>query len=314
MIDYMRISITDRCNLRCRYCMPEGITLISHENILRYEEFLRICEAAAGIGIRHIKVTGGEPLVRRGALGFVKRLKEIPGIETVTLTTNGVLLPRYADELKSSGVDGVNISLDTTDAGEYQEITGFNQFDKVEQAIALCVGLGIRTKINAVLLADGRKRMAALAAYARNQQVDVRFIEMMPIGAGKAEPILPIGQARETLLAEYPDLHPVSERRGFGPAYYEASSRLKGRIGWIGAMSHSFCAECNRVRLTSEGQLKPCLCYGETTDLRMPLRSGASQESLTRILKEAIEKKPKAHCFGQTERITEQHPMAAIGG
>lgn len=184
-IHYLRISVTDRCNLRCAYCMPEGIKQLPHGEILRYEEILRICRQAVKLGICHFKVTGGEPLVRRGILDFLRELKAMDGAETVTLTTNGLLLSEAAGELAAMNIDGVNISLDTADREDYAAITGRDAFETVDRAIREVVRLGIPTKCNCVLLSGGENRILPVAEYARRLPVDVRFIELMPIGAGE---------------------------------------------------------------------------------------------------------------------------------
>lgn len=313
-IDYMRLSITDRCNLRCRYCMPDGIQMLSHETILHYEEILRICEAEIRIGIKKFKVTGGEPLVRAGVIEFIYKLKHLPGAESVTLTTNGVLLEPYLKDLKELGIDGINISIDTSDPIEFENITGKNEWLKVDHAIKKSAALGIQTKINCVLLSDCEDQILPLAEYARYLPVDVRFIELMPIGMGKAGGGMQPEGAREILLKKYPDLHDIKETGGNGPAHYERSDELCGRIGWIDAVSHSFCRQCNRIRLTCTGVLKPCLCYGTGLMLRELLRSGISDDNLQRQLRKAILIKPMQHSFADCGTVTESHIMAEIGG
>ena len=314
-IDYMRISITDRCNLRCRYCMPQGTVLERHEDVLRYEEFLQIAEAAVSLGITRFKVTGGEPLVRRECVDFLQRLKALPGVEQVTLTTNGVLLAPVVSQLAALGLDGVNISLDTADPKEFQTITGFDRYGQVCKGIEASLMAGIPTKINCVLLAGCESRIIPLAQLAENSPVDVRFIEVMPIGQGTENGGISSGTALEILKFRWPDLHPVKEVRGNGPAHYYASGGLMGRIGMIDAVSHKFCECCNRVRITSTGLLKPCLCYSEGTDLRDLLRSGtADQQALSQAMEAAIWHKPRAHCFEDLEAITEQKSMSEIGG
>lgn len=310
-IEYLRISITDRCNLRCRYCMPNGITLARHDEVLTYEEFLQVAAAAVGLGITRFKVTGGEPLVRRGCVEFIRRLKSLPGVEQVTLTTNGLLLAPLAPQLADIGVDGVNISLDTPDPAEFAAITGFDRLDSVLAGIDACVAAGIRTKLNCVLLAGCEGRVTAMARFAQARPLDVRFIEVMPVGEGAGSAGLGPQRALELLQSEWPDLHPVAEKRGNGPARYYASAALTGRIGMIDAVSHTFCAACNRVRLTSTGMLKPCLCYGEGTDLRAVLRTCPKQ--LPAVLRQAVYNKPQAHCFGGGA-VTEQKGMSQIGG
>lgn len=311
-IDYMRISITDRCNLRCRYCMPEGVKYLGHSEILRYEEVLQIARAAVGLGIVNFKVTGGEPLVRRDCTDFIRRLKGLPGVRTVSLTTNGVLLSPLARELAEAGVDWVNISLDAPDRETFAAITGFDMLDRVLAGMDACEEAGLPFKLNCVLLPDSRDRLIPLAHFAQERPVDVRFIEMMPIGLGAGSSGLSWKEALAVLRREWPDLRSVEERRGNGPARCYASRELKGRIGVIDAVSHKFCAQCNRVRLTSTGQLKPCLCYSQGADLREVLRT--CPERLTGTMREAIFRKPRAHCFHSAGDITEQKCMSQIGG
>lgn len=313
-IDYLRLSLTDRCNLRCRYCMPDGTELVSHGEILRYEELLAIVAAAVGLGITRFKITGGEPLVRSGALEFIQSVKGLPGVEQVTLTTNGILLPQYLDALCRIGVDGVNISLDTLDDALYSRLTGAPEGTgrAVQETIRLCALSGIPTKVNAVLLPENLEESADLAALAAPApSVDVRLIERMPLGVEDDQPWVPLDRALERLKAAFPDLAPTGERRGNGPAVYYGSKRLAGRVGLIAAMSHAFCGNCNRVRLTSTGQLKPCLCYEAHTDLRGLLREGG-RERLTEALRQAVLRKPPAHCFGAG--TTERRTMNQIGG
>ena len=288
-INYLRLSITDRCNLRCKYCMPHGVEFTPHEQILTYEEFLRVARAAVHLGIPRFKITGGEPLVRKGV--------------------TAELVPA----LKAAGVDGVNISLDAADPETFQAITGFDQLGNVLAGLDASLAAGLHTKINFVLLAGCEDRVLPVAKLAQSRPVDVRFIEVMPIGAGAESRGLAPAEARKLLLAQWPDLHPVDEHRGNGPAHYDASARLLGRIGWIEAVSHAFCASCNRARVTSTGLLKPCLCYGEGTDLRVLLRGGAGDAALEQAMAATIYEKLRSHCFGRGP-ITEQHVMAAIGG
>lgn len=311
-IDYMRISITDRCNLRCRYCMPHGAPLVQHDDLLSYEEILQIAAAAVECGITRFKVTGGEPLVRRGCMEFLRRLKTMPGVEQVTLTTNGILLAALAAELAEIGIDGVNISLDACTPEEFREITGFDALDRVLAGIDACVEAGLRTKLNCVLLAGCEPRLADLARFAAARPIDVRFIEVMPIGEGSETAGVSRAAALEQLRRVWPDLHPVNEKRGNGPAHYYASAALYGRIGMIDAVSHRFCAACNRVRLTSTGLLKPCLCYSTCTDLRAVMQ--ADPAGLTDALRTAVYTKPRAHCFDDAAAITEQKGMSQIGG
>ena len=313
-ISYMRVSVTDRCDLRCKYCMPSGVPFIPHEDILRYEETLRICRAAVTLGIGRFKVTGGEPFVRKGAADFIAQLKAEPGVKCVTVTTNGTRLRDALPKLKQAGVNGVNISLDAMDAATYQAITGTDRVGEVLCAIRECAGSGIMTKVNCVLLESNTDQIIPLASLAQELPVDVRFIELMPIGCGRGLSGPTCDMALEQLSRVYPDLHYVDEKRGNGPAVYYRSAQLKGRIGFIGANSHQFCGACNRVRLTSTGFVKPCLCYDSGADLRALLRGGASDRELADALSKAIFEKPAAHCFTEADRITETKRMSQIGG
>ena len=313
-IDYMRISITDRCNLHCRYCMPEVQDRLPHEEILRYEEILRICKAAIRLGIRKFKITGGEPLVRKGAADLIARLKMLPGTDCVTLTTNGTRLYEEIDSLKQAGLDGVNISMDAVSPEVYEKITGGDHFHEAEKALYACVKNGLKTKINTVLLKENKGEWLKLASFAEILPVDVRFIELMPVGcAGKLEGPS-VDEAYRIIKGRWPDLYQSDEKHGNGPAVYFKSSSLTGSIGFIGANSHRFCSQCNRIRLTSAGELKPCLSYETGVDLKRLIRGGADDVQLENALKEAIQNKPAAHCFSEKEEITERRPMNQIGG
>ena len=315
-INYMRLSVTDRCNLRCRYCMPaEGVPATAHTDILRYEELLRVAQAAVSLGIDRFKVTGGEPLVRRGITDFIRSLKALPGVRQVTLTTNGLLLPSLLDGLLDAGLDAVNISLDTRDNAQYQFITrSGHTADEVLHAARLCAGR-LPTKINAVLLSETAAQLVPLARLAEELPVDVRFIERMPLGAADASASEPAHKETIDLLrAAWPDLASVQKRCGNGPARYYASAKLNGCVGLIEAVSHAFCASCNRVRLTSTGLLKPCLCYEQGTDLKPLLRGGADNAALRDAIEQAVRGKPAAHCFAERQAVTERKSMNQIGG
>lgn len=313
-IDYMRISITDRCNLRCRYCMPDGISWIPMEEILTYEEIKAVVEEAAKLGIKKIKVTGGEPLVRLGCPALVGMLKEVPGIEQVTLTTNGVYLAEYAEELKRNGLDAVNVSLDTLDAERFEKITGRDGLDAVLEGIQAALKLQIPVKVNSVLQKEeNTNEWKALAELARHRKLDVRFIEMMPIGYGKRfEPVY-----NEVLLKkfkeEYGELEPDTRIHGNGPAVYYQIPGFEGSVGFISAIHGKFCDHCNRIRMTSTGDIKSCLCFEEQISVREALRAG-DREEVRRLMEAAISSKPAAHQFEKKEMITEKREMASIGG
>lgn len=314
-INYMRISVTDRCNLRCRYCMPEDLPPAEQENMLRFEELLRVCAAAVELGITRFKITGGEPLVRPGCADFIARLKELPGVEQVTLTTNGLLLAEDLDALCAANLDGVNISLDALDEALFRQISGGRgSAAQVLSALRQSVERGLKAKINTVILEENAGQAESLAALAGELPVDVRFIELMPIGFGAALNRASPDELLERLKRRWPDLEPTDEKRGNGPAHYYKSAALQGRIGFIDAVSHKFCQSCNRVRLTSTGLLKPCLCYDEATDLRALLRSGGGDAELRRAMEERIYNKPRAHSFDSPWDITEKKAMSQIGG
>ena len=316
VIDYMRVSVTDRCNLRCGYCMPEGISLISHDDVLRYEEIIRLCAAAARAGVRTIKVTGGEPLARKGCVDFIKTLKTLPGVRQVTLTTNGVLLePDDIDELAGCGLDGLNISLDSLNPETYRRITGRGEFHRVWRAFESAVDAGLRVKINCVPIKgvnDGE--IIHIAGLAEAFPVDVRFIELMPAGAGGGFRGIPGGEILRIISGEYPGLRPDGSPRGFGPARYFSGGGLKGSIGLIDPVTHSFCEGCNRLRLTSDGQLKLCLYHDDSLDLRGMLRTGAGGDEIEAAIKRAACQKPKAHLFGEEDSGGGIKNMPQIGG
>lgn len=314
-IHYLRISLTDRCNLRCRYCLPQGTRKVRHDDILRYEEIRDIARAAVAVGIDTFKITGGEPLVRKGVADGIRMLHEVPGVREVTLTTNGQLLEGQLPALIASGVRAVNISLDTLDAEQYKSLTG-GELAPVLAAIRAAVKAELRVKINAVLLKETASQLLPLAQLAAALPLDVRFIELMPIGCGRLEAGVVQDRALMRLCSCYPDLTLTSERRGNGPAVYYKSKALRGRIGFIAANTHRFCSSCNRLRLTSMGFLKPCLCYAAGIDLRAIVRSGRPdrEEALREAFREAIRTKPDGHRFTEENKITERKTMNEIGG
>ena len=315
-INYLRISVTDRCNLRCRYCMPEGVQDVGMKNILTFEEIWEIVKVSVSLGITHIRITGGEPLVRKGCADLILGIRKIPGVETITMTTNGVLLGNYAKQLKEAGVDGVNISLDTLDPEEFCQITGKRELPAVLAGIRAAKDAGLPVKLNAV----NRKELdpVPLVRYAQNENLPLRFIEMMPVGYGKQY----VGRSNEELREMLEKTFGTAEklvdsedlsRMGSGPAVYYRFSDLKVPVGFISAIHGKFCDTCNRVRLTAEGYLKLCLCYDQGVDLRHVLREG-EKENLRTVMEEAIFRKPAAHCFERPSEMTETHEMVKIGG
>lgn len=299
-INYMRVSVTDRCNLRCVYCMPEeGVACVSHKEILTYDEIARICRIGAQLGISRIKLTGGEPLVRRGLPQLLGMLKAIPGIEQVTLTTNGILLKENIKDLAANGLDAVNISIDTLDPAQYHEITRRGELrealDGLDAALA-CPAL--KVKINCVPLKEmPAETYVRLAAMARDREVDIRFIEMMPIGLGKNFSGVSGEEVYKVLRKNFRDAELCTGKFGNGPAVYVRFPGFKGKIGFIDAVTHRFCSSCNRIRLTSEGRLKLCLQYESGTDLKKLLRGGADDEEIRRTMSEAVCEKPACHHF-----------------
>lgn len=319
-ISYMRISITDRCNLRCRYCMPEKIGYLPMEKILTYEEIITIAEQAAGLGVRYIKITGGEPLLRKGCCELVGELKKISGIEKVTLTTNGIFLGQYLEALLEAGLDGVNVSLDTLNRERYRRITGSGQLDVVCGAVEKAVASGLHVKINAVSLAlygfeNDWQELVRLTEYL---PLDVRFIEIMPIGYGRRFPGLDHRELLRRIKRYYPELERDVRSHGAGPAIYYKIPGFAGSIGFISAIHGKFCEGCNRVRLTSQGYLKTCLCYDDGVDLQRILRAGFESSDmkmrLQKSMREAIYRKPEAHCFERIDCMTEPRAMVMIGG
>lgn len=313
-IDYMRVSITDRCNLRCNYCMPQDVPFTPHDDILRYEELLRICRLMGELGVHTIKVTGGEPLVRRGCLDFLRQLSGLPQIETVTLTTNATLLADALPQLLPLGLDCVNISLDTLRPQVYAALTGRDAFAEAWAGLTEAVDAGLRVKVNCVPLQGvNDTELASIARIAETLPVDVRFIELMPTGCNHGCKGIPTGQVKDMLRKEWPSLTADETRHGNGPARYLKSPQLMGSIGFISAISNHFCASCNRVRLTSEGFLKLCLYHESGLDLRALLRSGATDDDIKAKIKAAIAQKPRQHEFGNTDKRGIS-AMSRIGG
>ncbi|MGC4019915.1 MAG: GTP 3',8-cyclase MoaA [Muricomes sp.] len=323
-IEYIRVSVTDRCNLRCVYCMPEeGIEQVEHSQILTYDEIVRICRMSAEEGVSKIKLTGGEPLVRKGLANLLSRLKEIPGIEEVTLTTNGVLLADQIDDLVKAGLDAVNISVDTLNSAQYAELTRRDELDRALAGLEAALKYpNLRVKVNCVILHGvNDEEWVPLAELAHSKRVDVRFIEMMPIGLGKSYH----GSSQEAVLdklkAVYGEPEPLSGKFGNGPAVYVGFPGFTGKIGFISAVSHKFCGDCNRVRLTAEGFLKACLQYSTGQDLKTLMRDGIEDDKLKEVIKKVIFEKPRCHQFSGTEDNDtgseddlEQHEMSKIGG
>ena len=317
-IDYLRISVTDRCNLRCVYCMPpEGVEWMPHDDMLSYEEIIRLCTLFARRGIRKVRLTGGEPLARKGLAQLVAGIKAIDGIESIAMTTNGIALADQLPDLLAAGLTAVNVSLDTLDRAQYAAIT---RRDKLPQALeSLYAALdapGLRVKLNCVPMGDNDEQLVPLAALARDHDLAVRYIELMPIGLGGDLPGRTEEQVRAKLEAAFGPMTPCGDSLGAGPGHYFTVPGFVGKIGFISAMTHQFCHQCNRVRLTATGFLKTCLQYETGVDLRALLRSGAGDEAIDQAIAAAILQKPLRHhfCDAAGQREDERRNMNQIGG
>lgn len=317
-IDYLRISVTDRCNLRCVYCMPEeGVACLSHENIMTYDEIVTICQTFARHGLKKIKITGGEPLVRKGVVGLIRKLKAISGISSVTITTNGVLLEEYYDALVDAGIDAVTVSLDTLNREVFKQITRRDELERVLAGIKKAMNGRVRFKINCVpVLGVEQQEILMLLDYVKDADVDVRFIEMMPIGLGKKFTFVSENDIRALIETKYGKMTLCKETRGNGPSTYYNVPGMIGKVGFISAVSHKFCDKCNRVRLTSDGYLKTCLQYEHGAALKPMLEQGVSEEELWKMIEQTIQYKPKAHHFEEqrNDEWDELKGMSQIGG
>lgn len=319
-IDYLRVSVTDRCNYRCLYCMPpSGVALREHRDILRYEEFLRLIDIFGRAGIRKIRLTGGEPLVRKGLSGFIRSLTALGTIEDLSLTTNGSLLAEKADELKKAGLQRVNISLDTVDPLRFKAITG--NCGRIEDVIA-GIDAALQAdltplKLNVVLSESFQPSdLEWFLRLTYQKPVHVRFIEYMPIGNGSIKGGLSIEKVKALLAKAAGETLQTLEKKmlGQGPARYYSLPGLKGSFGFIAPLTEHFCAECNRLRLTADGKLKPCLLSDEEVDLAAELRSGADDERLLALFRAAVRRKPDGHKLGDGGIASFQRSMSQIGG
>ncbi len=299
-IRYIRISVTDRCNLRCRYCMPVGaLQWLPHDSIMRYEEFLRIICICAKRGVEKIRITGGEPLVRRGILGFLECIKEIDNINDLSLTTNGMLLGSLAKDLRSVGIDRINISLDTLDKDKFIYITRVDALDKVLFGIESALDEGFSpVKINVVAIKGfNDEEVPLFIRLAIDRPIEVRFIELMPIGcAGKFGPssVMKSYEIRQIIERSFGEMEPIAS--GLGPAQVFRLSGARGKIGFISALSdHSFCSRCNRIRLTANGHLRPCLLSDYELDILGPIRKGITDQALEELIEKGVMSKPISH-------------------
>lgn len=316
-IDYLRISVTDRCNLRCYYCMPpEGVEFKDHSEILRYEEIVEIVETGVKLGIKKIRLTGGEPLVRPQLVKLVRMLNQIPEIEDISITTNGILLARYAEELLAAGLDRVNISLDTLQADKFKKITGFDNHHQVISGIETALKLGLNpVKINVVLMKGiNDNEVFDFINLTKEASLHVRFIEFMPAGNNSAkgdDRYLGINELKER-ISRKEKLLPARFSQGNGPAAYYKLSGALGTVGFITPISNHFCSSCNRLRLTATGQLRPCLTSDQEYDLKGILRDSEDTRKLKEVFVKAIKRKPEEHQMYQTDCFTKN--MSQIGG
>jgi cyclic pyranopterin phosphate synthase len=316
-INYLRISVTDRCNLRCVYCMPaEGVNLMSHQDILSYEEIYTVVKAAAELGINKVRLTGGEPLVRLGLPELVRMLAGIDTIDDISLTTNGVLLAHHAAALKQAGLKRVNISLDTLKPDRFRSITRCGHLDDTMEGIKVAREVGLNpVKINVVVMAGvNDDELPDFAARTVNEGWHVRFIELMPVNSNGAtgQKLVSVNDMRRR-IETLGNLEPCLVGVGNGPAKYFRLPGATGTIGFITPVTEHFCRHCNRLRLTADGRLRPCLLSEEEIDLREPLRRGASAAELKRLIEEAINRKPLGHHLAEGE-VSRGRPFSQIGG
>ena len=316
-INYLRISVTDRCNLRCVYCMPaEGIKPIKHGDVLSFEEIARIVNIAAGMGFRKIRLTGGEPLVRLGISRLVAMIHQIKGIDDIAMTTNGILLAKYARELKEAGLNRVNISLDTLKPERYREVTRIGCFDDVIQGIAAAREYELNpVKINTVVIAGfNDDEMVELARKSITDGWNVRFIELMPTpGALDNEALFIAAREMKKRLDVLGKMEACMPEVGNTPAKYYRFPGASGTVGFIAPVSEHFCERCNRIRLTSDGKLLPCLLSDAEIDIKTPLRSDADAAEVEKVIQQAVAAKPMQHNLGEG-RKPKVHTMTEIGG
>ena len=318
-IEYLRISITDRCNLRCVYCMPEeGVPALKHGEVLSYEEIIRIVKVAAGAGIKKVRLTGGEPLIRKDVASLVRQIAAVPGIEDLALTTNGILLERMAGELAQAGLKRINVSLDSLVPERFEKLTRGANLSAVLGGIAMAEQAGFSpTKINMVpihgLNADEIQDFARLTLA---KPWHIRFIEFMPIGARAMWDETKVVKTREVMdaISALGELEPVESRENDGPARHFRLPGAKGLLGFISPLTAHFCGTCNRLRLTADGKLRPCLFSESEIDLKTPMRAGCGDDELVRLLNVALSVKPEGHSMAQGVQKVYRRTMSRIGG
>ena len=319
-IDYLRISVTDRCNLNCVYCKPhERMKVLPHHEILHYEEMLRLASVAARLGIARVRVTGGEPLVRRGVVNFIASLKNIRGIHDISITTNGVLLEKMIDGLFSAGHPRLNISLDSLNPAKFHEITGSNVWDSVWQGIERAEKLRFfPIKINMVPVRGiNDDEIVNFCRLTIHRRIHVRFIEFMPIGANdrwRRESCVTSDEIRLIIEREVGQLVPINSGAGAGPSENYQLPGASGVIGFISPITKHFCSSCRRLRLTADGKIRPCLLSDTEIDVKSPLRGGCSDDELERLLRLALQVKPARHYIPNTPKGCYQRTMSGIGG
>jgi len=317
-INYLRISLTDRCNLRCIYCMPpEGERKLRHRDILRYEELLRIARIAIKLGINKIRLTGGEPLVRKGIQEFIPMLTALNGLDDVSLTTNGVCLKDNLEILKAAGIKRINVSLDSLKRLNFKLITRFDYFNEVWEGIEKARDMGFYPiKINIVIMKGiNDNEVLDFARLAIDQPYHIRFIEYMPIGLDSKNPdFISNSGIKNTLVNNLGPMSPVLQGKYDGPAKRFKFHGGKGEIGFISAISSSFCSDCNRLRLTADGKILPCLLSNIETDIREPLRRGCLDEELIKVFQDAVHLKPKSHPMNLEGHQRVHRKMCSIGG
>ncbi|NLV88541.1 MAG: GTP 3',8-cyclase MoaA [Tissierellia bacterium] len=310
-INYLRISLTDRCNLRCKYCMPEeGVYKFSHAHMLTLEEVFEVAKVFVELGIDKIRLTGGEPLVRKGILELIRNISSLKGVKELAMTTNGTLLKDYAQALKEAGLNRVNISLDTLNEEKYKAITRGGDLKSTLQGIEAAKKAGLLPiKINTVLIGGlNDDEIESLVGITEEEEIDIRFIELMPIGQAATwakEKFIPT----TVVLEKVKELLPIPKEDKSSPATYYKLPNGKGRVGLINPISCKFCAHCNRVRLTSQGKLKLCLHSNAEVDIKEALRSG---QDLKKLILDSIEKKEESHSLDEGKYISRN--MNQIGG
>jgi cyclic pyranopterin phosphate synthase len=319
-IDYLRVSVTDRCNLSCAYCKPPGrMQVLPHRDILRYEEIHRLVSMAVPLGISHVRITGGEPLVRRGIVPFIASLRNIAGIEDISVTTNGVLLEEMAAGLRDAGIARLNISLDSLDPKRFAVITGSDVWHRVWRGIETAERLGFDPiKINVVPVKGvNDDEVVEFARMTVERPIHVRFIEFMPIGATdrwNTDACVPAGEIREAIEKVFGPLEPVDPGKGAGPSQNFRIPRGQGVIGLIAPITKHFCESCRRLRLTADGKIRPCLLSDTEIDIKSPMRGGCSDAELERLLRVALESKPERHYITEAPGSCTGRTMSRIGG